>query len=153
MANAVATDLAGHGLSVFLAERSVEPGQHWSAEILDALRASDWVVFLAGKAARESAYVLQEVGGAIYGKKGLIPIVWDCPPSQLPGWAKEYQAINMSAMARQQKQETVFALARQLVAAKAKKAQAKLILTGFALVGGWALFGRDDVDPQDDNTD
>lgn len=144
MANAVANDLASQGLTVFLAERSLQAGQQWSAEILDALRGSDWVVFLAGKAARESAYVLQEVGGAVYGKKGLIPVVWDCSPPELPGWTKEYQAINMSALTAKERQQTVLALGRQLVAARAKKTQAKLILSGLALVGGWALFGQDD---------
>lgn len=149
-ARAVANDLAVHGLTVFLSERSLVAGQQWSSEILEALRSSDWVIFLAGKAARESPYVLQEVGGAIYGKKGLIPVVWDCSPAELPGWAKEFQAVNLSGMTPSQMQQTVFGLARHMTKTKTERARAKVVV-GSLVVGFLALLSGDNSDDDDDD--
>lgn len=97
-ARAVAHDLASHGIGVFLAELSLEPGARWSSAIRAVLAKSDWVVFLASKAARESPSVQQELGMAMSAGKPIVPIVRDCSPEQLPGWTKEYQAIDLRGL-------------------------------------------------------
>jgi hypothetical protein len=86
--------LTSEGMSVFLASVSLQPGQLWSQEVLNALRTSSWVLFLASRAACSSAWVQQELGAAVITQKKLVPIVWDMPPSELPGWAGRYQALD-----------------------------------------------------------
>lgn len=54
------------------------------------------VLFLASKAACSSPFVQQELGAALITKKQLVPIVWDMSPADLPGWIKNYQALNLN---------------------------------------------------------
>ena len=84
--------LTDEGISVFLASISLAPSHSWSPEILKALNSATWVLFLASRSACNSPYVQQEVGAAVASKKQLIPVVWDLPPAELPGWASQYQA-------------------------------------------------------------
>jgi hypothetical protein len=90
--------LKAHDLDVFLAPVSIVPGEPWSQAVLQALRNSKWVIFLASRAACQSAFVQQEVGGAIVGNKTLIPVVWDISPEELPAWAKQRQALDLRGM-------------------------------------------------------
>src|SRR5438105_14721842 len=83
------------GISVFLAPLSMQPGQHWPSEIMQALNSATWVIFLASRAACASHWVQQELGAAMAGRKKLVPIVWDIEPSQLPGWTAQVQALNL----------------------------------------------------------
>ena len=83
------------GISAFMAPLSIRPGDDWSREIWDNLREADYVLFLASAEACNSPYVLQELGGAEYDKKHIVPIVWDISPSDLPGWTKRYQAMDL----------------------------------------------------------
>jgi hypothetical protein len=94
--NYVCSVLRNQKLNVFMAPISLEPGRDWTNDIHEALRSSKWVIFLASKKAVKSEFVLQEIGSAIVGKKILIPIVWEIPPHELPGWAKDYQAIDIT---------------------------------------------------------
>src|SRR5258708_13437605 len=87
--------LTNEGMSVFLASASLQPGQLWSPEVLNALRTSSWVLFLASRAACSSAWVQQELGAALITQKKLVPIVWDMPPSDLPGWVRGYQPLHL----------------------------------------------------------
>ncbi len=96
LARFVQEHLMASGISVFVAPVSLKPGQQWSAEILKALRSSTWVIFLASRGACASPWVQQELGAAIGMQKRLVPIVWDMPPEELPGWAAHHQAINMA---------------------------------------------------------
>jgi len=88
--------LTNEGLSVFMASVSLAPGQQWSQEILQNLKSSPWVLFLASKAACASPFVQQEIGAAIIAEKRLVPIIWDMEPSDLPGWANQVQALNLT---------------------------------------------------------
>ena len=97
-AASVARFLKLQGLGTFLARLSIPPGQQWGQEIRRALRDSPWVLFLASRAACASPYVQQEVGGAVFGGKKLVPVVWDQSPADLPGWAKEYQALDLRGL-------------------------------------------------------
>ncbi len=87
--------VASYGVSVFMAESSLSAGDRWSGRIQDELRESSHVIFLASEEACRSPYVLQEVGGAVTSEKELIPVVWDVDPGSLPGWAAEYQALDL----------------------------------------------------------
>ena len=88
--------LVAEGLEVFQASLSLKAGQKWGEEILQNLKDSKCVLFLASKAACKSANVLLEVGASVYSEKDLIPVVWDMPPENLPSLINQYQAINIA---------------------------------------------------------
>ena len=79
------------GISAFVASASLQPGERWSEGIMTKLQASNWVLVLCSGAACTSAFVNQEVGGALATSKHLVPIVWDINPSELPGWLSQFQ--------------------------------------------------------------
>jgi len=81
-----------------MASVSLNPGEGWSQAILKHLQDAKWVFLLASRAACRSAYVQQEMGAAIIAKKRIIPIIWDMSPSELPGWIKELQALDLRSM-------------------------------------------------------
>ena len=85
LAEFVYDELHRHGVTPFMASASLLPGQHWSAEILANLRNSNWVILLASRSACASAFVNQEIGGALLASKRVVPIVWDMSPAELPG--------------------------------------------------------------------
>lgn len=95
LAQFVQRHLIAEGIGVFLAPISLSPGDHWPTETINNLRCSTWVVFLASRAACQSPFVQQELGGAVYGGKVIVPIVWDMSPSELPGWVQQYQAVDL----------------------------------------------------------
>ena len=95
LATFVYAELRRLGVASFMAEASLQPGQHWSSEILSNLQTSSWVILLASRTACSSAFVNQEIGGALLSSKRLIPIIWDISPNELPGWAKHIQAIDL----------------------------------------------------------
>jgi TIR domain len=93
LAHFVKSHLVAQGLSVFLASIALAPGERWTPRIIDELRASEWVCLLASKNALASANVQLELGGAIFGKKKLVPIMWDVQPSELPRWVSDFQGL------------------------------------------------------------
>lgn len=93
LAQFVRTHLVAQGLSVFLASISLVPGERWTPKIIEELRNSEWVCLLASKNALASSSVQLEIGGAIFGKKKLIPIIWDIQPSELPRWVSDFQGL------------------------------------------------------------
>lgn len=95
LANFVHLELSRLGVIPFMASASLQPGQHWSSEILNNLQTSNWVILLASRTACSSAFVNQEIGGALLSSKRLIPIIWDISPHELPGWARNVQAIDL----------------------------------------------------------
>jgi len=95
LAGLIRNALQGQGISVFLAPDSISPGARWSDEIFKSLKSSDMVLFLASKKAIHSDYVAQEIGGAHFSNKLLVPVIWEIKPEELPGWAKGYQALDL----------------------------------------------------------
>jgi hypothetical protein len=96
LADFVEHHLKADGVSVFLASASLSPGDVWSETIRKALRLSKTVVLLASRNACKSEYVRQEFGGAFFAEgKTIIPIVWDMKPEELPGWMKQFHAIDL----------------------------------------------------------
>lgn len=96
LAQFVRSHLIAQGLSVFLASISINHGERWTPKIIAELRESEWVFLLASKNALESPNVQLEVGGAIFGKKKLVPIMWDVQPSDLPRWVSDFQGLVLS---------------------------------------------------------
>ncbi len=117
--------LSDEGIQVFLASASLQPGQQWSQEILSALRGSSWVLFLASRAACSSPWVQQELGAALISQKKLVPIVWDMPPSDLPGWIKNYQALNLTGASMEQVKSQMTAIASSI---KSDKTQGLVVV-------------------------
>ena len=139
-ATAVYRDLTAHGLSVFMAKISLEPGDRWAAEVLQALAQSTWVIFLASKTACASPYVQQEIGGALITQKKLIPVVWQMAPSELPGWVNQVQALDIRNLTPAQIQARIVDLARRMKATRDKG-----VLIAAALVAGFIwLLGNSD---------
>jgi len=134
----VAQFLNSQNVSTFIAELSLSSGAQWSAEIKQALNSSKWVVFLASRAACASAAVQQEVGGAVFGGKKLIPVVWDIEPSSLPAWAGEFQAVDLRGMSSDEILSRMSKLARGLRGEVTGRAIGLALLAGLAiaLLGG-----------------
>lgn len=124
-------------LTPFLASMSLTSGQRWSPEILDSLRRSTWVLCLASRAACASPWVLQEMGVAIGAQKKLIPIIWDMPPEQLPGWMREYQPLSLIGATPEKIKQDIGRIAEVI---KAEKRNALLI--GGLLVAGLIFLSR-----------
>lgn len=88
--------LSSYGIKTFLAGISLEPGSNWSEEIMNNLKKSQWILFLASESACESPAVQQELGMALGTDKEIIPVTWEIKPEQLPAWIKGKQAIDLS---------------------------------------------------------
>lgn len=139
LANFVHSELSRLGVNAFMASASIQPGQHWSPEIMNNLRASNWVILLASRVACSSTFVNQEIGGALLGSKRLIPIIWDVNPTELPGWAKTVQAIDLrgSMLGLQSQVGTIANRINQ------EKTQDLIIAAGVILLGILVFGGRD----------
>ncbi len=129
--------LSQEGLSAYLATVSMVPGEQWKQVILDNLRSSTWVICLASRAACESHWVMQEMGVAIGANKKLVPIVWDISPQELPGWMREYQAVNLGGA----NQEVARAAIERISETIKSEKQKGLVILGM-VIAGLMLFGR-----------
>lgn len=139
LANFVHSELRRLGVGSFMASASLQPGQHWSSEILSNLQTSNWVILLASRTACSSAFVNQEIGGALLSSKRLIPIIWDISPNELPGWARNVQAIDLRGSMLGLPNQ-VAAIATQI---NQKKTRNLLIAVGAVLLGIFILRGED----------
>lgn len=129
--------LTQEGLSVYLASVSMAPGERWMPAILNSLRSSTWVICLASRAACESDWILQEMGVAIGTNKKLVPIVWDIHPDNLPGWMRQYQAVNLAGANREEAQVAIGRIANAI---KTEKKNGLAILG--LVIAGLVLFGK-----------
>ena len=96
------------------------------------------MILLASRAACSSAFVNQEIGGALVGSKHLVPIVWDMDPGELPGWASGVQAIDLRGLTVIELQQQVSSISNRI---KQTKAQGFLII-GAVVLGLMALSGE-----------
>lgn len=131
LAEFVDKELKNHGITTFMASDSLQPGQNWQQEILENLKNSQWVVLLASRVACSSAFVNQEIGGALHASKNLIPIVWDMDPRELPGWVKSVQAIDMREQTLVELQSQIVSIAQRIEQDKNKG----LVLIGVIFLG------------------
>lgn len=120
LAQFVLSHLVAQGLDVFLASISLNAGEHWTPKIIESLRTSEWVFLLASKNALASSNVQQEIGGAIFGKKKLVPIMWDVQPSDLPRWVGDYQGLVLTGTTMENINIQVSQLAANVKANKVK---------------------------------
>ena len=128
--------LSTAGVSVFLAEISLEPGDTWDEKIKRNLREANYFIFLASRKACASQIVNQEVGMAITHNKNIIPVVWDMPPTELPGFLKcNKQAFDMRG---KDPSELLTVLNKVVEKVKDNKAVSFLII-GCALLGALLL--------------
>jgi len=125
-------------LNVFLASISLNEGEHWTPQIIDALRDSEWFFLLASKSALASPNVQQEVGGAIFGKKKLVPIMWDVQPEDLPRWISDYQGLVLNGATIENINLQVSQLAQKVKSDKVKG----LLVAGAAIAGLLWLLSR-----------
>jgi TIR domain len=136
-ADRIHLELKNHGLNGFIASTSLRPGQPWPQEIIDNLKQSSWVIFLASEAACQSSWVQQELGIAIGASKRLVPIVWDMDPSKLPGWVSHNHAINLKDATVEQLKARMATIAEEI---KEEKIQGWIILGG--LIVALMLLGK-----------
>ena len=122
-------------IDTFLAAVSLQPGDCWSAAIRQNLAASKWVIFLASRQACASPWVQQEIGMAVGGDKRLVSIVWEFPPSELPGWAAECQAIDLRRKTVHELHDEIGVIARSIKQSQ----QEGLVIFGAVLLALWAL--------------
>ena len=119
-------------LNVFLAPISIKPGERWGQEILNNLKNSSWIIFLASKNACVSPCVQQELGAALITNKKIVPIVWDMDPSELPGWINQFQAMDLRFVKTiDEVKEKISSIAQEI---KANKQKGELIV-GLAIAG------------------
>lgn len=131
LAELVRAELQSHGVSAFHATADLQPGHEWSDAIWRNLHTSTWVLFLGSAVACQSPYVQQELGGALHGRKEVVPVVWDIDPSNLPGWTNRYQALDLRGRAIGDLKVQIASIADRI---KAKKPQGYLI-AGALVVG------------------
>lgn len=93
IADVVKQRLESRDLDVFLASESIRPGEKWTEQIHQALEEARWVFVLVTKNSNKSPVVQQEVGGALYGKKKLVPIIAGVSSEKVPRWLADYQGI------------------------------------------------------------
>jgi hypothetical protein len=120
LAQFVKSHLLAQGLSVFLASISLTLGERWTPQIVENLRNSEWVILLASKNALASQNVQLEVGGAIFGKKKLVPIMWDVQPAELPRWVSDFQGLILTGATLENITLQVAQLAANIKESKAK---------------------------------
>jgi hypothetical protein len=84
----------------FLAELSLQPGVKWKDEILQNLRAAQWVFFLATPNSCSSQAVAHEIGASLGLHKKFIPIMWQIEPKDLPAWVDDRHAIDLKDTGR-----------------------------------------------------
>ena len=119
-ASFIHNQLQSEGITSFLASVSVPIGERWSPSVISQLKSSKWVIFLASKSACASAYVQQEVGMAVYDNKNIVPIIWDIEPSELPGWAGNFQAVDLRTKTMPQAKIIFSAIAERIKADRLK---------------------------------
>jgi len=83
------------GANPFLAELNLQPGVKWKAEILEVLRTTPWVFFLATANSCPSQAVAHEIGASLVLNKKLIPLMWGVTPKDLPPWVDDTQAVDL----------------------------------------------------------
>lgn len=129
--------MENEGVSVFRAPFSIAPGQNWTDEIKQNLKCSGMVLFLASRVACNSPFVQQELGGAFFHDKRIVPVVWEIALEQLPGWVSQSQAIDIRNKTPDEIQAAFSAIANRI---KIDKRNA-LIAAG-ALVAAFFLLSK-----------
>jgi len=146
LARRISQALSAQGIQVFIAPYSIPPGTKWSAQIANALNRSEMVLFLASRQALASPYVAQEIGGAHFSKKLLVPVIWEIAPEELPGWAKEYQALDLRMLGN----DWLNVLSQWVSSIKAEKEKKSFYNNVFlSVLAGLLIWSSDDKKDKD----
>ena len=78
----------------FLAQVSINPGDDWKEKIINELSSSEIVIVLVTKNSIKSTAVMHEIGGAVFARKTVIPILYNLSSNKIPVWVSNYQAIS-----------------------------------------------------------
>lgn len=113
-ARVVQQQLLDRGTSVFLSTNSLEPGADWSEKVKQAIQQANLVLVLASRAGLASTWVQQEIGIAIGARRKIIPIIWDMPAGDLPGWLSRYQALNLAGRTPAQVRQEFAQISKQI---------------------------------------
>jgi TIR domain len=93
-ARQLAQGLRDRGVSVWLAEDQISPGEEWGRKIREGLRESSHIVFLVGAGASRSNALSHELGMALGEGKLIIPVVdADVPAEEIPGPIRRRQYL------------------------------------------------------------
>jgi hypothetical protein len=86
--------LKQRGLSVWLDEDQIRPGEEWGQRILEGLQKSSHIVFLIGPGASLSKSLALELGMALAERKPIIPVVdKDVSSEDIPGPIRRRQYL------------------------------------------------------------
>lgn len=135
LADFIYSELNRLGVTSFKASASLLPGQQWSPGILNNLKNSNWVIILASREACKSAFVNQEIGGALLASKKLVPIIWDIVPEELPGWLNSIQALDLRGSTMVDLRKHVANIAHRIKQENAKG----MLIVGAVLLALFAL--------------
>ncbi len=127
------------GVKTFLASISLKAGMNWKEEILQNLRDSKWVFFLATKYSCESKAVMHEIGGSLVLEKELIPLMWGISHEELPDWAKDRQAIDLQDLNNPEVKQLIEHVAEKV---KADRFIGTLILGALGVLLLYAIFNE-----------
>lgn len=93
-ARQLAQGLQDRGVSVWLAEDRISPGEEWGRKIREGLHKSSRIVFLVGAGASKSNALGLELGMALGEGKLIIPVVDpDVPLEEIPGPIRRRQFL------------------------------------------------------------
>jgi len=108
VAKALFECLQSDGISTFLAEASVVPGDQWAQVIQHTACRSAVLVLLDSEFSRKSAWVQQEAGTGLASGSIILPVSLDGRRELLPGWLAGIQALEAKSGPNLQSQlETV----------------------------------------------
>lgn len=139
-AREIYNSLRAVSVDVFMAGISLEPGVIWKEEILENLRNSNLLLFIATKSSIASDAVKHELGGALINKKEIISICIDVLPTELPRWIQDRQAIALNSESAGNLQVVLEKVAKRV---KIKNLINGVLLIGFIVLAVWALFSKD----------
>lgn len=88
-------DIIAAGGTVFLAKKSLTPGEDFAERIREALKAAREVWLLLSPASLKSEWVLTEWGAAWVLEKGIVPILHRCSPGDLPQRLSKLHCIDL----------------------------------------------------------
>jgi TIR domain len=122
------------GAKPFLAEIDLQGGDKWKEGILENLRQSEWVFFLATPNSCKSQAVAHEIGASLILHKKFIPLMWQVSPKELPEWVDDTHAVDLKDPSQIQK--VVGSVARTI---KSNEFWKGVIVTGLICFGLWVL--------------
>ena len=127
------------GFKTFLASTSLSAGRKWKEDILQNLRDSKYVFFIATKHSCESQAVMHEIGGSLVLEKELIPLMWGISPEELPDWVKDRQAIDLQDPNNPKVKELIENVAQKV---KADRFVGTLILCALGVLFLYSIFNE-----------